>query len=200
MALDKNKLRLIKSVAFAALLMPIARIAFQLWRHTLGADPVAITLNRLGFWTLTFLLSSLACTPMKSLTGWTWPLRLRRMIGLFAFFYAALHLTTYAVVDQQLDWHDIFADIVKRKFITIGFAAFLLLVPLAVTSTDGWVRRLGFKRWKRIHRLVYVAAVLGVLHFIWRVKADLLEPVVFAGVLLVLFLMRILDALQSKKG
>ena len=149
-------------------------------------------MNRLGFWTLFFLVTSLAASPMKA------PLRLehsemrvRRMVSLFAFFYASLHFTTYLALDQAFDLGDIGRDIVKRKFITVGFTALLLLVPLAVTSTDGWVKRLGFRRWKNIHRLAYAAAVLGIVHFVWRVKADLLVPSIFATVLAVLFGVRI---------
>ena len=148
-------------------------------------------MNRLGFWTLFLLVASLAATPIKLVTGWTWPMRLRRMLGLYAFLYACLHFAVYLALDQGFDLGDIGRDIVKRKFITVGFAALLLLVPLAVTSTDGWVKRLGFRRWKRLHRLAYVAAVLGVVHFVWRVKADLLVPSIFATVLAVLFGVRI---------
>ena len=124
----------------------------------LTANPIAEVMNRLGFWTLFFLLTSLAASPMKALFGWTFQMRVRRMVGLFAFFYASLHFTTYLALDQAFDLGDIGRDIVKRKFITVGFAALLLLVPLAVTSTDGWVKRLGFRRWKNIHRLAYAAA------------------------------------------
>ena len=139
-------------------------------------------MNRLGFWTLTLLLATLAPTPIQIVTGWKWPLRLRRMLGLEAFLYVCLHFAVYLGVDQFFDWSAIGKDIVKRQFITVGFAAFVLLIPLAITSTDGMVRRLGFVRWKRLHRLIYVAAVLGVVHFVWRVKSDLRQPLIFAGV------------------
>jgi sulfoxide reductase heme-binding subunit YedZ len=131
---------------------------------------------------------------MKIVFGWTFQMRVRRMIGLFAFFYASLHFATYVALDQGFDLSDIAKDIVKRKFITIGFLAFVLLVPLAITSTDRAVKRLGFRRWKRLHRLAYAAAVLGVIHFVWRVKADLLQPAIFAAVLAVLFVVRIAAA------
>jgi sulfoxide reductase heme-binding subunit YedZ len=151
-------------------------------------------LNRLGFWTLTLLMATLACTPLKVLTGWKFPLRLRRMLGLEAFTYAFLHFAVYLGVDQFFDFHEIGKDIVERKFITVGFTAFVLLIPLAVTSTNGMVRRLGFPRWKRLHRLVYVVATLGVIHFVWRVKSDLRQPLLFAAVLAFLLVVRVVAA------
>ena len=177
--------------------LPALLIGLDAWRGRLGANPIAEILNRLGFWALTFLLLSLAPTGVKILLGWTEPLRYRRTIGLFAFFYAFLHFATYLGVDQFFDLHAIGADIVKRKFITIGFLAFLLLVPLAVTSTDRWVRRLGFVRWKQLHRLSYLAALCGVVHFIWRVKADLRQPLTFAAILALLLLVRVVGARSS---
>jgi sulfoxide reductase heme-binding subunit YedZ len=129
---------------------------------------------------------ALVPTPLQALFGWTWPAPLRRMLGLFAFFYGFLHLATYVGVDQFFDWKAIGADIAKRKFITIGMLAFALLVPLALTSTNAAVRRLGYVRWKKLHRLVYLAALCGVVHFVWRVKADLREPLIFALVLALL--------------
>jgi sulfoxide reductase heme-binding subunit YedZ len=150
-------------------------------------------MNQLGFWTLTLLMASLACTPLKIVTGWTWPIKIRKMLGLMAFFYATLHFGMYLGVDQFFDFAAIGKDIVKRKFITIGFAAFLILIPLAITSPSRMVKRLGFPRWKRLHRLVYLAATLGVIHFVWRVKSDYRQPLLFAFVLLVLLLVRVAD-------
>ena len=181
----------------AAGCLPALLIGLDAWRGRLGANPIAEILNRLGFWALTFLLLSLAPTGVRILLGWTEPVRYRRMIGLFAFSYAFLHFATYFGVDQFFDLHAIGADIVKRKFITLGFLAFLLLVPLAVTSTDRWVRRLGFVRWKRLHRLSYLAALCGVVHFIWRVKADLRQPLTFAAILAILLLVRFVGARSS---
>jgi len=143
-------------------------------------------------------VAALACTPMKTLLGWTWPVRLRRMLGLFGFCYASLHLTTYAVLDQVLDWHAILQDLTKRRFIYVGFAAFVLLVPLAITSTNASVRRLGFARWKRLHRLAYVAPVLGVVHFTWRVKKDVSEPVAYGVVLAALLLVRVAIVVRDR--
>jgi len=182
---------------FAAGCLPACLIGLDALRGRLGANPIAEILNRMGFWALTFLLLSLAPTALKILLGWTEPVRYRRMLGLFAFFYAFLHFATYFGVDQFFDLPAIGADIVKRKFITIGFLAFLLLVPLAVTSTDRWVRRLGFVLWKRLHRLSYVAALCGVVHFVWRVKADLRQPLIFAAILAVLLLVRFVRARSS---
>jgi methionine sulfoxide reductase heme-binding subunit len=187
-------LHLLRPLVFGACLLPLAKLAVDGARGELTANPIEAAMNRLGFWTLTLLLSSLAATPLKTLFGFTKPMRVRRMLGLFAFFYGVLHFVTYVALDQAFDLSDIGADIVKRKFITIGFAAFLTLLPLAVTSTDGAVKRLGFRRWKRLHRLVYLAAVLGVVHFVWRVKADYLEPALFAVALAALLLSRLVPA------
>ena len=174
----------------ALALVPAARIGVLALQGDLGANPIAEAMNRLGFWTLTLLLATLAPTPIQIITGWKWPLRLRRMLGLEAFLYVCLHFAVYLGVDQFFDWSAIGKDIVKRQFITVGFAAFVLLIPLAITSTDGMVRRLGFVRWKRLHRLIYVAAVLGVVHFVWRVKSDLRQPLIFAGALAALLAIR----------
>jgi methionine sulfoxide reductase heme-binding subunit len=175
-------------------MLPAANTAWLAFHDGLGPNPIAEALNRLGLWTLVLLLATLACTPIKILTGWKFPLRLRRMLGLQAFAYVCLHFVTYLWLDQGLDFGEIGKDIVKRKFITVGFTAFVLLIPLAVTSTDGMVKRLGFRRWKRLHRLVYLSATLGVVHFIWRVKSDLRLPLVYATVLAALLLVRVVDA------
>jgi len=151
-------------------------------------------MNRLGFWTLTFLVLSLAPTPAKDLLGLAWPIRIRRLVGLLAFGYGALHLAWYAALDKFFDLDDVVADVSKRPFITVGLAAVLLLLPLAVTSTDRWVRRLGYRRWKRLHRLTYLAAGLGLLHLAWRVKADRLKPEVFGVALGLLLVLRLLAA------
>jgi sulfoxide reductase heme-binding subunit YedZ len=176
---------------FLACALPLALLAADALRGRLGANPIEAAMNRLGWWTLALLLVTLAPTPLRILLAWTWPARHRRLLGLFAFFYACLHLGFYAGVDQFFDWRAIVADVTKRKFITIGMLAFALLVPLALTSTDRAVRRLGYVRWKRLHRLVYAVAVCGVVHFVWRVKADYREPAIFAGVLTLLLLVRV---------
>jgi sulfoxide reductase heme-binding subunit YedZ len=192
--------RLPKAFIGALALVPAVRLGWLFYRNALGANPIAEALNQLGLWALIILLSSLACTPIKVLTGWNWPLRLRRLLGLEAFFYACLHFTMYIAVDQSFDFGEIWKDIIKRQFMTIGFAAFLLLVPLAVTSTNKMVKRLGFPRWKALHRLAYLAAALAVVHFIWRVKADKREPLIYAFVLAVLLAVRLIDWLRQPRG
>jgi methionine sulfoxide reductase heme-binding subunit len=187
------------AVALLALL-PLARLALRFFTDDLGANPIEEVMNRLGFWTLTLLLATLACTPLKLVFGWNWPLAVRRMLGLFSFAYASLHFAVYLVLDQFFDWGAILEDIARRKFITVGFLGLLLLLPLAVTSTNGMVKRLGFPRWKRLHRLSYLAGVAGVIHFVWRVKADLLQPLIFTGVLALLLGIRIVAWVRSPRG
>lgn len=180
----------------------LAPLGVMLWRGSkgqLGADVVASVLNQLGYLALSLLVASLSCTPVKILTGWTWPIRLRRMLGLFAFFYAALHFLTYFVVDQNFDLQVVFADIVKRKFILVGFCALVVLILLARTSTQAAVKRMGFVRWKRLHRLAYLAGGLAAIHFIWRVKADLREPLIFFTMVVVGLLIRAVDFWRSRQ-
>jgi methionine sulfoxide reductase heme-binding subunit len=181
----------LKPIVFAGAAAPLVWLGSRALRGTLGPDPVAEVLNRLGLYTICLLFCSLACTPLQIVFGWNWPLRVRRMLGLFAFFYATLHLSTYVFVDQGLDFGSIGKDIAKRRFVTVGFAAWCLLLPLAITSTNGWMRRLGFRRWKVLHRLAYVAGVLACIHFSWRFKTALLQPVLFSAVLAVLLGVRL---------
>jgi len=178
-------------LVFAACSSPIVKSLVDALTGNLGANPIERILNRLGYTTLVFLLLALVPTAVQIATGWSGLLRYRRMLGLFAFLYALLHFTTYALLDQGLDLHAIVQDVVKRKFITVGMLALALLVPLALTSSDWAVRRLGFVRWKRLHRLVYAAALAGVVHFVWRVKADLREPLLFAAALAILLAVRV---------
>lgn len=179
-------------------LVPLALLIGRAAAGTLGADPIAIALNQLGLLALIFLLASLAATPLKLRYGILWPIRIRRLLGLFAFFYAALHVLLYAVIDQGLSPAAILEDVTERKFITAGFAAFLLLIPLAITSTSGMLKRLGARRWKRLHQLVYLAGLLASLHFIWRVKRDLTEPLAYALVLIGLLLVRMFAHARSR--
>jgi len=181
----------LKPAVLTGSMVPIAAIALRAWDNDLGADPIAQALNQLGLMALVFLVAALGCTPLKIIAGWTWQMRLRRMLGLLAFFYALLHVITYTALDQGLDWHAIVDDIVKRKFILVGFLTFVMLLPLAATSTNAAVRRLGYARWKQLHRLAYVAPAFGVLHFIWRVKRDVREPVTYGIVLATLLLVRV---------
>ena len=183
--------RWLKPAVFAGALAPLAAILWNAAHGNLGANPIAEALNELGLTALVLLLASLACTPLREIFNWPWAVGLRRMLGLFAFFYAALHATTYAFLDQGGRLSAIFADVTKRPFIFAGFAAFLLLIPLAATSTAASVRRLGFPRWKRLHRLVYLAGALAVFHFLLRVKKDVSEPVVYITILATFLLARI---------
>jgi sulfoxide reductase heme-binding subunit YedZ len=180
-------LGLLKAFAFVLLLLPAIVLAYGWVAGTLGANPIDETQDETGTWALTCLILSLAVTPVRRLTGWNGVIRFRRMFGLFAFFYAALHFLNYLVLDQFFAWDFIVADVAKRPYITVGFTAFLLLVPLALTSTAGWIRRLGGRRWRALHRLAYVAAIGGVVHYWWLVKADITGPLQFAAVLAVLF-------------
>ncbi len=175
----------LKALAHALALAPAAVLFWRAWHDGLGADPVAALTHGTGEWALRLLLLGLALTPLRQLLKRPWPIRFRRLLGLYAFFYASLHLTVYLLLDLGSYWSQIGADILKRPFITVGFAAWLLLVPLALTSTQAMMRRLK-KNWQRLHRLVYAIAVLAVLHFWWLVKSDIREPLAYAAVLAVL--------------
>jgi len=179
----------IKGLLFLICLLPLAQL---LWHALLGhaVNPIEDLTRGLGTWTLRFLLLTLCVSPLRALGAPGWLLRLRRMLGLYAFFYACLHLLTYLWLDQFFDWAAIVRDIVKRPFITVGMLAFGLLLPLAITSTDGWIRRLK-RNWGKLHRLVYVIAPLGVLHYLWLVKRDLQSPLIYAAILAVLLLWRV---------
>ena len=190
MKLFRDSIAACKPFVFALCLLPLALITWDALHGTLGADPVAQLEHRSGDWALRLLLATLAVTPLRRLTGWNKAIRFRRMLGLFAFFYVTVHLTIYVVVDLGGYWSQLLAEIVKRPYITVGFTAWLLLIPLALTSTNAMMRRLG-RNWQCLHKLVYLIAVLGVLHFLWLVKADHREPAIYLGVLLVLFLLRL---------
>lgn len=180
-----------KVVVHALALTPAAILAWQIRSEVLtgsgglGADPIAEIEHRLGLWALRLLMIALAVTPLRQLSGQAVLLRFRRLLGLYAFFYASLHLTAYLVLDLKGYWTQIFEEIAKRPYITVGFLAWLLLIPLAVTSTQGMMRRLG-RRWGQLHQLVYPIAVLAVLHFWWLVKSDIREPLLYAAILTVL--------------
>jgi len=171
--------------------VPLLSILLRARSGALGANPIAEALNELGLMALVLLIASLACTPLRTLVGWTWPIRVRRLLGLLAFAYATLHVAVYAGLDQGLDLRAVLADVFKRRFIFVGFAAFVMMAPLAWTSTKGAVRRMGYVRWKRLHLLVYPAALCAVVHFVWRVKKDLSEPLAYAAILAALLLVRV---------
>ncbi|MHB8454208.1 MAG: protein-methionine-sulfoxide reductase heme-binding subunit MsrQ [Acidiferrobacterales bacterium] len=185
----------LKRAIFAAGLLPLVALGLRAYRNGLGANPIAVITHSTGTWTLVFLLITLGVTPLRKLTGFHWLLRFRRMLGLYAFFYACLHFLTYVWLDQFFDWHAMLKDIAKRPFITVGFAAFVMLVPLAVTSTNAMVRRLGAKRWQALHRLVYIIAIGGVLHYLWLVKKDITQPVIYGVILACLLGFRVIAAL-----
>ncbi len=182
--------RWLKPAALAFCLYPAARLIWLGFSGGLGVNPIEFITRSLGTWALSFLLITLSVTPLRKLAGWNELLRVRRMLGLTAFFYALLHLTSYLWLDQFFDWSAIFKDILKRPFITIGMATFLLLLPLALTSTNSAMRRLK-RNWQRLHRLIYPAAVCAVLHYFWLVKQDIAQPTLYAFVLAVLLGFRV---------
>ncbi|MGB5486211.1 MAG: protein-methionine-sulfoxide reductase heme-binding subunit MsrQ [Lysobacterales bacterium] len=198
---SKSFFRVTKPVVFLLCLSPLAVLlaaTFSLAGLSLGANPIEELLHELGRWGLKFLLLTLTVTPVRRWTGWNWLIGFRRMLGLFAFFYIVLHFTVYAVLDQGLDMAAIIEDVLKRPYITLGMAGLLMLIPLAVTSTKGMMRRLG-KRWQKLHRLVYVIAVVAVWHFYWQVKLDTLDPVVYALILAGLLGVRVYFARVSRR-
>jgi sulfoxide reductase heme-binding subunit YedZ len=177
------QLTAIKAALYALCLVPLTKLGWLGWTGGLGANPIEFITRHLGTWTLNFLLITLAVTPLRHLTGWHWLIRLRRLLGLYAFFYALLHFLTYLWLDQFFDWTSIVKDIAKRPFITAGFTAFVLLIPLAATSSAAMVRRLGGRRWTQLHRSVYAIAIIGVAHYWWLVKKDITLPLLYAVML-----------------
>lgn len=184
-----RRVAVFKVVVWAVCLWPVAWLGWATLTGSFGANPIEEIIHVMGRWALVLLLVTLAVTPVRRFTGWNGAVRFRRLLGLFAFFYLTLHLLAYAVLDQWLELPYIIEDVLERPYIAVGFTAFVLLTPLAVTSTRGWIRRLG-KRWTKLHRLVYVAAALGVLHYYWQVKADTLWAWIAAGVLMTLLAAR----------
>ncbi|MDD5174824.1 MAG: sulfoxide reductase heme-binding subunit YedZ [Sterolibacterium sp.] len=188
----RRQLAAIKIALFLLCLAPLLLLGWNAWNDALGANPIEAITRALGTWTLRLLLIILTISPLRKLTGRHWLLRLRRMLGLFVFFYAILHLTTYLWLDKFFDWQAIANDIFKRPFITIGMAAFALLVPLAATSSNAMMKRLGGKRWQQLHRTVYVIAIFGVAHYWWLVKLDVTSPLIYAALLTILLGVRLL--------
>jgi len=190
--------RWFKPVVFLACLGPLARLGWKAYMGLLGANPIEVITHSTGDWILIFLLVTLSVTPLRKLIGQLWLIRYRRMFGLFAFFYAVLHFLTYIWLDKFFDLHEMWADVSKRRFITVGFTGFVLLIPLALTSTQGWIRRLGGKRWQALHRLIYVSAIAGVIHYWWLVKADITKPKQYAFVLSLLLAYRLVVRLLRR--
>lgn len=190
---------LTKSVVFALALIPAGHLTYGLLQGTLGANPAEALQLGTGIWALRFLVITLAVTPIRRLTKWNGVIRYRRMLGLFAFFYAFLHLLTYAVLDRYFDLAGVWEDVAKRPFITAGMLAFVAMIPLAITSTKGWIRRLG-RRWQLLHRLIYVSAVAGAIHYLWKVKVMWGSPVYYAILIGVLLLLRVVWQLKRRAG
>jgi sulfoxide reductase heme-binding subunit YedZ len=196
--ISKMRNRTLKPIVFSLALVPLLRLVVLGMRGELGANPIEMITHQTGLWALTLLLATLAITPVRRVTGQLWLIQYRRMLGLFAFFYAVLHMLTYVWLDQFFNLQSMLKDVVKRPFITMGSAAFLLLVPLALTSTQSAIRRLGGRRWQQLHRLVYCAAIAGVIHFVWLVKKDIRQPMIYAFVLAVLLGYRVFIALLKR--
>jgi len=191
------KRRLVKIVVFVVALLPAAWLLRGLLIGDLGVNPAETIQLQTGRWALKFLLITLAVTPVRRIFHWNVVIQYRRMLGLFAFFYATLHFASYIVLDQYFDFEGMMADVIKRPFITVGFAAFMLMLPLALTSTKGWIRRLG-KRWQTLHRLIYISAICAVVHFIWKGKVIVGDPVVYAGVLTLLLGFRVVRTVRQR--
>jgi len=194
-----NRLRIFKTFLFPAALIPLARLLWKAFHGGLGANPIEFITHSTGDWTLILILTTLSITPLRRLTRQYWLIGLRRMIGLFAFFYGVLHFLTYIWLDKFFDLHEVWKDIFKRPFITVGFSAFVLMIPLALTSTAGSIRRLGGKNWHRLHRLIYLTAILGVVHYLWLVKADKHKPLEYGAVLAILLLYRLIVWASEKR-
>lgn len=192
----------IKAGLLLLALVPAVRLLFYGFTDRLGANPIEFITRSTGDWTLYFLCLTLAVTPLRRLSGWNWLVKLRRMLGLFAFFYVVLHFTTFLWFDHFFDLQEMWKDVLKRPFITVGFIAFVLLIPLAATSTNGMVRRLGGKRWQWLHRLIYVIALLGLLHFWWMKagKHDFFQPILFSLIVALLLGLRVYWSARHAKA
>jgi sulfoxide reductase heme-binding subunit YedZ len=193
-------IRWIKILVFLLCLAPLVRLGWLTWQQDLGANPIERITHFTGDWTLRLLVATLAVTPLRKLLSMPVLIRYRRMLGLFAFFYGSLHFLTYIWLDKFFDLHDVAKDIGKRPFITVGFTAFVLLIPLAVTSTAGWIRRMGGRRWQLLHRLIYATAALAVVHYYWLVKSDIRLPVFYGTLVAVLLGYRLAVYLRGRNG
>ena len=196
--MNKKTITLIKVAIWIFALLPLARLIWLGIHDDLSANPVEFVERSTGTWALVFLLITLSMTPIRLLTGQIWQIQLRRMLGLWMFFYACLHITTYVWLDYSFLWSDIVKDIIKHPYVIVGFSAFLLTIPLAVTSNSYMIKRMK-KNWKKLHQLIYVIAILAILHFWWLVKKDITEPFYYAAVLIILFGIRLYYQYLSKK-
>jgi len=187
-----------KVAVFVSCLVPLGILVREGFTGGLGANPVEFIEHATGDWTIRFLAITLAITPLRKLLGLPLLIRYRRMVGLFAFFYGCLHFSTYLIFDQMLSLSEMWQDVMKRRYITLGFTGFVLLVPLAVTSTAGWIRRLGGRRWQRLHQAIYVTAVAGVIHYYWLVKSDVRQPLLYAGIIGVLLAWRLFNWMRQR--
>jgi sulfoxide reductase heme-binding subunit YedZ len=187
-----------KTVVFVACLVPLGVLLWRGFHNDLTANPIEFITHITGDWTMRFLIITLAISPLRKLLRQPLLIRYRRMLGLFAFFYVCLHFATWIGLDKFFNWPEMWKDVQKRRFITVGFAGFVLLIPLAVTSTAGWIRRLGGKRWQLLHRLIYVTAVLGVIHYFWLVKSDIHKPLQYAVIIGILLLWRIGEWISNR--
>lgn len=192
-------MRFAKTLVFVAALAPALYLLFRTFTDRLSANPIEDITLTTGIWALRFLVITLAITPVRRLTGWHRIVQYRRMLGLFAFFYALLHVATFVVLDHFFDFQRIVADVIKRPYITMGSIAFLSMVPLAVTSTRGWIRRLG-RRWQLLHRLIYVSAIAASIHYLWKVKVMIGSPVYYAAIVAALLLFRIVWSLRGARA
>lgn len=215
MSVDRWIRRVAKPIVFAAALLPLSLLIWRAFNGGLGADPLAKITHETGDWTLRFIVITLAITPMRRLTGWNWLIRFRRMIGLYAFFYGCAHFLIYVIADRfaGLEFRDgilawstaralaasIWEDVYKRPYITVGFIGLVAMMPLALTSTAGWIRRLGGRNWNRLHRLIYLTAVAGVIHYWWLVKADILHPAIYASLVAILLAFRLVAAIKRSR-
>ena len=190
--------RVWKPLVFAACLVPAALLVYNALWGSLGVNPLETLTNETGIWTLRLLVVTIAITPIRWLTGWNPIINFRRMIGLFAFFYGTIHFFIYFLFDRSLMFDGLWEDIVLRPYITAGFTAFVLMIPLAVTSTKGWIRRMGGYRWNVLHKLVYLCAVLGVVHYWWKVKLDVTDPMIYAAIVGVLLGWRLVKAVNRR--
>ncbi len=189
--MTKRKLLLLKCLVWVACLAPLCRLVYRGFAGRLTANPIEFITLSTGTWTLVFILVTLSITPLRKFTGLAWLIKFRRLIGLFAFFYAGLHFMIYVWLDKFFDLSDMVKDVIKRPFITAGFFAFLLLIPLAATSTAMAIRKMGGRNWQQLHRIIYLSAASAVVHFWWKVKADTRQPMIYATILSVLLLYRV---------